>query len=76
MIIFISCDSLFKLEISGFLCRIRFECIRYDLMGGYTEIIKFDMSQNHATFIESHILRRFNILKKVGSGAYGHVWKV
>ncbi len=34
------------------------------------------MSQNHATFIESHILRRFNILKKVGSGAYGHVWKV
>lgn len=34
------------------------------------------MSQNHATFIESHILRRFNVLKKVGSGAYGHVWKV
>lgn len=21
-------------------------------------------------------MRRFNVLKKVGSGAYGHVWKV
>jgi mitogen-activated protein kinase 15 len=26
--------------------------------------------------IEAHILKRFNIVKKVGSGAYGHVWKV
>ena len=34
------------------------------------------MSQSNATYIESHILRRFNIIKKVGSGAYGHVWKV
>lgn len=34
------------------------------------------MSQNHAAFIENHIVRRFNILKKIGSGAYGHVWKV
>ena len=34
------------------------------------------MSQNQGTFIESHILRRFSVLKKVGSGAYGHVWKV
>lgn len=34
------------------------------------------MSQSHATYIESHIMRRFSILKKVGSGAYGHVWKV
>ena len=34
------------------------------------------MSQSHTAFIESHILRRFSILKKVGSGAYGHVWKV
>ncbi len=34
------------------------------------------MLQKHATFIESHILRRFNVLKKVDSGSYGHVWKV
>jgi mitogen-activated protein kinase 15 len=33
-------------------------------------------SQSHATYLEGHILKRFNILKKVGSGAYGHVWKV
>lgn len=26
--------------------------------------------------IEAHILKRYNIQKKVGSGAYGHVWKV
>ena len=26
--------------------------------------------------IESHILSKFKIVKKVGSGAYGHVWKV
>ena len=34
------------------------------------------MSQNNSTYIESHILKRFTVLKKVGSGAYGHVWKV
>ena len=34
------------------------------------------MSQNQTNQIESHILKRFAILKKVGSGAYGHVWKV
>lgn len=26
--------------------------------------------------IEEHILRRYEVVKKVGSGAYGHVWKV
>ena len=26
--------------------------------------------------IENHVLKKFNVLKKVGSGAYGHVWKV
>ena len=34
------------------------------------------MSQNQTIQIEAHILKRFSILKKVGSGAYGHVWKV
>lgn len=34
------------------------------------------MEQTSGTQIEKHILRKFNILKKVGSGAYGHVWKV
>ena len=34
------------------------------------------MSQNQTNQIEAHVLRRFTILKKVGSGAYGHVWKV
>ena len=34
------------------------------------------MSQNQTIQIEAHILKRFAILKKVGSGAYGHVWKV
>ncbi len=26
--------------------------------------------------VESHILKRFTLVKKVGSGAYGHVWKI
>ena len=26
--------------------------------------------------VEAHVLKRYNLLKKVGSGAYGHVWKV
>lgn len=26
--------------------------------------------------LESHILSKFKVLKKIGSGAYGHVWKV
>ena len=26
--------------------------------------------------VEMHILKRYLLLKKVGSGAYGHVWKV
>jgi mitogen-activated protein kinase 15 len=26
--------------------------------------------------IEQHILKRYEVLKKVGSGAYGHVWRV
>ncbi len=26
--------------------------------------------------VESHILKKFTLTKKVGSGAYGHVWKV
>ena len=34
------------------------------------------MSQNQTSHIEDHVKRRFAIIKKVGSGAYGHVWKV
>lgn len=35
------------------------------------------MSKNsQETMIEEHVLRKYIILKKVGSGAYGHVWKV
>lgn len=26
--------------------------------------------------IEPHIVERYQIVKKIGSGAYGHVWKV
>jgi mitogen-activated protein kinase 15 len=26
--------------------------------------------------VESHILKRYEIIKKVGKGAYGIVWKV
>lgn len=26
--------------------------------------------------VEAHVLARYSLLKKVGSGAYGHVWKV
>jgi mitogen-activated protein kinase 15 len=26
--------------------------------------------------VESHILKRYELQKKIGSGAYGHVWKV
>jgi mitogen-activated protein kinase 15 len=26
--------------------------------------------------VENHILAKYNLTKKVGSGAYGHVWKV
>jgi mitogen-activated protein kinase 15 len=26
--------------------------------------------------IEPHVLRRYEIQRKIGSGAYGHVWKV
>lgn len=26
--------------------------------------------------VEQHILKKYNIVKKLGSGAYGHVWKV
>lgn len=32
------------------------------------------MAQNSK--VEPHVLKRFDLLKKVGSGAYGHVWKV
>lgn len=32
--------------------------------------------QNQSAFIEEHVHRRYHIVKKVGSGAYGHVWKV
>lgn len=34
------------------------------------------MSKSKAAQLESHIIERFNIIKKIGSGAYGHVWKV
>ena len=26
--------------------------------------------------VEAHVLARYSLTKKVGSGAYGHVWKV
>ena len=26
--------------------------------------------------VEHHVLARYSLTKKVGSGAYGHVWKV
>lgn len=26
--------------------------------------------------IDQHVLDKFKIIKKLGSGAYGHVWKV
>lgn len=26
--------------------------------------------------VEHHILKKYNLVKKLGSGAYGHVWKV
>lgn len=26
--------------------------------------------------VEAHILKKYNLIKKLGSGAYGHVWKV
>lgn len=26
--------------------------------------------------MEQHILRKYSLIKKLGSGAYGHVWKV
>lgn len=28
------------------------------------------------SFLEGRIKQRFEVLKKIGSGAYGHVWKV
>lgn len=34
------------------------------------------MSQNEQASIENHVLSRFTVIKKIGSGAYGHVWKV
>lgn len=34
------------------------------------------MSQTDQSSIEPHILVKYNVLKKIGSGAYGHVWKV
>jgi mitogen-activated protein kinase 15 len=37
-------------------------------------IHKAAMSQNSK--VEPHLLKRFDLIKKVGSGAYGHVWKV
>ena len=33
-------------------------------------------TQNDSTKVETHVLAKYSIIKKVGSGAYGHVWKV
>ena len=37
-------------------------------------VIDYSMSDNEK--IEGHISKRFEIVKKIGSGAYGVVWKV
>ena len=34
------------------------------------------MSQTDQAYIEPHVLSRYDIIKKIGSGAYGIVWKV
>lgn len=34
------------------------------------------MSQTDQTNIEPHVLARYDVIKKIGSGAYGIVWKV
>ena len=39
-------------------------------------IIIENMEKSKTGQIEHQILRRFHLLKKIGSGAYGHVWKV
>jgi len=31
---------------------------------------------SNSNYIENHILNRYNIIKKIGSGAYGIVWKI
>ena len=34
------------------------------------------MSKTDVTKVEAHVLAKYSIVKKIGSGAYGHVWKV
>lgn len=34
------------------------------------------INKNMTEHLETHILAKFKVLKKIGSGAYGHVYKV
>ena len=34
------------------------------------------MSKSQSSALEPHILERFKVIRKLGSGAYGHVYKV
>jgi mitogen-activated protein kinase 15 len=34
------------------------------------------MNNNNEDNVEPHILKKYEIIKKVGQGAYGVVWKV
>lgn len=42
----------------------------------YINLIKMIMNSPSANYVEPFIMERFEFLKKVGSGAYGNVWKV
>jgi serine/threonine protein kinase len=51
--------------------------LKYRFEWGWIIIISFSKIERTMTEeVEAHVLRRYNLLKKVGSGAYGHVWKV
>ena len=47
------------------------ECFLMTTCNKFSQVINI-MSED----IETHVLARFDIVKKIGSGAYGHVWKV
>jgi mitogen-activated protein kinase 15 len=39
-------------------------------------VIFYYMEQEAEEKVEDHVIRRYTLLEKVGSGSYGHVWKV